>query len=389
MASRIIANNADIDALHPGAKMLLQGLVDKSGLSEIKINSGHRTEAGNAAVGGAKHSQHLDGRAIDLDISGLDDAQKRQLLEAAIDSGARGVGIYPSGNSMHLDTRQSPALWGLTPGAPYAAMSHENAPGWAKDPLKRLFGTTGGAGSSMQGYIDEAASKFGVSPTVMYAIARRESSFNPDAKNPNSSASGLFQFVDKTWTDAKAIYGQKLGMPDTATPFDPKWSSIMAAAVMKENSLVIKQMTGRDAKDGELYIAHFLGGQKAVTMIQASEKTPEVAAALLFPAEAAANPKQFYDKDGMPKSVGTVYTELSKIDGSIPPTDVAGGETKPKPKADDEEAKKENLPTWQNVAAAGPVAVKTGGPSGAQSSSELESFAQRVGASRQSRGLMG
>lgn len=43
-------------------------------------------------------------------------------------------------------------------------------------------------------------------PPIMARIAECESGGNPKAKNPRSSASGKFQFIDSTWKH----YGQKL-----------------------------------------------------------------------------------------------------------------------------------------------------------------------------------
>lgn len=39
----------------------------------------------------------------------------------------------------------------------------------------------------------------GVNPEIAIAIVRCESSFRPGVKNPNSTASGLFQFIRGTW----------------------------------------------------------------------------------------------------------------------------------------------------------------------------------------------
>ena len=47
--------------------------------------------------------------------------------------------------------------------------------------------------------ISYMASKTPVSAETALRIAFCESSYNPTAKNPNSTAKGLFQFIDKTW----------------------------------------------------------------------------------------------------------------------------------------------------------------------------------------------
>ena len=41
--------------------------------------------------------------------------------------------------------------------------------------------------------------QYGIPPEKSLRIANCESSMNPLAKNPNSSAKGLYQFIDSTW----------------------------------------------------------------------------------------------------------------------------------------------------------------------------------------------
>lgn len=124
--------------LDPRTAALLQ-VVQGLGLP-VGVTSTYRSPAHNAAVGGASGSQHTHARAIDLDVSKLNDDQKTVLLHAAVANGARGIGIYPSGNSLHLDTRDAPAVWGMLPGSPYKGMPLSYAPSWAQNPLSTLFG---------------------------------------------------------------------------------------------------------------------------------------------------------------------------------------------------------------------------------------------------------
>ena len=83
----------------------------------ITIGSGYRTEQHNAAVGGVKASQHIQGRALDLyppEGATVGDLERAVLEVYQFDGGRiRGIGIYPWG--VHFDIRPSDRLhrwWG-------------------------------------------------------------------------------------------------------------------------------------------------------------------------------------------------------------------------------------------------------------------------------------
>jgi uncharacterized protein YcbK (DUF882 family) len=121
------------------AQRLLQGLQTTPDLPRVVINSGHRDPERNAAAGGARGSQHIHGNAMDLQTARLSDEDKAKVLAAAIANGARGIGIYPSGN-IHIDTRDAPAIWGPNG---YRGSPIETFPAWARPHLQRLMETGG------------------------------------------------------------------------------------------------------------------------------------------------------------------------------------------------------------------------------------------------------
>ena len=76
------------------------------GDSAVHIISGYRSPASNQLLaettnGVAKHSMHLDGKAIDVRIPGRDLAS---LHKAALHAGGGGVGYYPDSQFVHMDT---------------------------------------------------------------------------------------------------------------------------------------------------------------------------------------------------------------------------------------------------------------------------------------------
>lgn len=95
---------AEID---PQLLMLLDRVSGKFGGSDVlHVISGYRSPETNrklaAASGGvAKHSMHLDGKAIDIRLPGRELAQ---LHKAALAARGGGVGYYPKSQFVHMDT---------------------------------------------------------------------------------------------------------------------------------------------------------------------------------------------------------------------------------------------------------------------------------------------
>jgi hypothetical protein len=133
---------ADIENLEPKTKKFLEDLAAEGIVDTINVNSGFRDPQRNARVGGARASKHIDGLAVDIDVRGMTDEQKSKILESAIAKGARGIGIYPGGNAMHLDLRGEPATWGFSPFGKNKRTTWDQQPDWAHGPLKKLFGQT-------------------------------------------------------------------------------------------------------------------------------------------------------------------------------------------------------------------------------------------------------
>jgi hypothetical protein len=88
---------------------ILQRMRDKCG-KPITINSGYRSPAHNAKIGGAKDSQHMKGTAADLTVSGMTPFQVACLAEevfAEFGVTVGGIGQYDKQKFTHIDVRTS------------------------------------------------------------------------------------------------------------------------------------------------------------------------------------------------------------------------------------------------------------------------------------------
>lgn len=97
------------DRLLPLCRQLeaLRGFVNQP----IRIISGYRSEAYNRAIGGARHSQHVQGRAADIVIPGITAAGVHRIIKKLVAAGEMqlgGLGKYQG--FVHVDIRPSDRL---------------------------------------------------------------------------------------------------------------------------------------------------------------------------------------------------------------------------------------------------------------------------------------
>lgn len=98
----------------------------------------------------------------------------------------------------------------------------------------------------------------------LYRLAQVESNLNPNARNPNSSAKGLFQFVDAT-ADAYGV----------TDPFNVDQQVDAVNRFTEDNRGSLKRALGRDPSPGELYLAHQQGAGGAAKLL-ANPNAPAV-----------------------------------------------------------------------------------------------------------------
>ncbi len=192
--------------------------------------------------------------------------------------------------------------------------------------------------TGVMGSLQRAAAATGVDFGYLVKTAKRESSLNANAHAPTSSAAGLFQFIEQTWLGTLKANGAKHGYGGYADQivrgrdgrymvadagmrkqvlalrYNPDANAVMAAEMTAGHAAYLKGRIGRNATQGELYAAHFLGPDGAADLIRASETRPSAQAASLFPAAARSNRNIFY-AHGQALSVSDVMANLTRTGG--------------------------------------------------------------------------
>lgn len=205
------------------------------------------------------------------------------------------------------------------------------------------------ADGGVRAAIARAAQKTGVDFDYLLAQAKIESSLNPGAKAPTSSAAGLYQFTNGTWLRTLEKHGGDHGMgwadamidggrvndPSArsqimAMRYDADTSALMAAELASDNKADLTATLGREPDAAELYMAHFLGSSGAQQFLSALQTNPGQSAAAILPKAAAANRGIFFD-GGVPRTVaGVMELMRAKVSnamegGGLPPMDYDTG----------------------------------------------------------------
>lgn len=195
--------------------------------------------------------------------------------------------------------------------------------------------------------IADAAARSGVDFGYLYSQAQLESSLDPEAKAPTSSAAGLFQFTRQTWLATLKEHGREHGFAWAADAisrsadgrytiadptlrssildlrYDAGAASAMAAEFARDNQSFLQSQLGRALEPVDLYLAHFLGPAGAAEFLAAHDTDPEGIAAASFPAAATANRSIFYDAAGRARSFSEIRTRfadrMADASNSAPP----------------------------------------------------------------------
>jgi peptidoglycan hydrolase-like protein with peptidoglycan-binding domain len=192
-------------------------------------------------------------------------------------------------------------------------------------------------GSDVLAAIRLGSIRTGVDFSFLMELARVESNFNPAARAPRSSATGLYQFKDHDWLEAIRAFGAEYGLQAYATRvkpvsdtgheqqpivrdplqlevlalrLNPRLSTLMIAETIRRNIPILSSKIGHEPGRTELYLAHYLGLDGAVKFLELLDKAPATIAGDAFPQEAANNPGVFQNAQHKQRTVAEVYRWL-------------------------------------------------------------------------------
>lgn len=136
---------------------------------------------------------------------------------------------------------------------------------------ERAAESAGKAADSFDG-LNDAVGKY------VNNVVKAESGGNANAKNPNSSATGVGQFIESTWLNLfkKHFPDRAQSMADStilALRSDAEISRTLIEAYARENAGILRQ-AGVSVNEAALQLAHFLGPGGAVSVLTAKSGTP-------------------------------------------------------------------------------------------------------------------
>jgi hypothetical protein len=137
--------------------------------------------------------------------------------------------------------------------------------------------------------INNAASTTGVPAQTLAIFGQLESSLGKNVIAQTSTARGPFQFIEKTWLSMLKKYGKEYGYdPSSMTReeqlnlrYNNRASAIMAAELAKENSKILGINPSDPTNVDELYLAHFLGPDRAKNVLSGKGLSEEQKASIM------------------------------------------------------------------------------------------------------------
>ena len=216
----------------------------------FEITSGYRDPEYNERVHGAKQSQHLLHKAVDIVLSNKTKEDTLRFVEIASKNGIGGIGVYSPG-VIHIDIRPNKVAWG-------SDHSSGSIPGWARQTLNAHM-----ASKIDGGYVSD------YDPSM-------DSSSSNDGKNETFTPEMVVTMVNQL--ESKGVTSE-----DLKTLIDLKkkvgtLAGVAATDFVKMNNIIIDKLEGgyyhpKMLKDGRVKDSRF--GGSGETMFGMDRKTGE------------------------------------------------------------------------------------------------------------------
>jgi hypothetical protein len=153
--------------------------------------------------------------------------------------------------------------------------------------------------ADLDAFIDEQAKLNGIPPATLRAVIQAESGGKVDAQSKTSSAQGLMQLINRTFTK---------GGGDPAKRKDPFENIRVGAKVLGQDAAALRKQLNRDVSPEELYATHVLGRGTGSRLLQADPKMT------MAQALKAADPK---NADNIIKSNSKLFGNGNKTVGEV------------------------------------------------------------------------
>lgn len=169
----------------------------------------------------------------------------------------------------------------------------------------------------------------------LLASSLTESHHDPMAHNKRSSATGAFQFTERTWLDLVRRHGAELGeadaaakitvedgKPTVANPADraailalrsnSALAGSLAARYSDENRAHLGKILGHAPTENQVRMAYLLGASGAARLLKAASSEPNVTVDKLLPAAVRSNPTLFLQPGGGVKTASEAVASLER-----------------------------------------------------------------------------
>jgi hypothetical protein len=163
------------------------------------------------------------------------------------------------------------------------------------------------ASNDVYNAIQTASATTGAPFGGMMAIADVESSFNAGAGSTLSSAKGIYQFTNSTWSSVVQQNGNQYNVSSDQI-LDPSSNALMGGAFYNTNVGILQNAGISNPSVGQVYMAHMLGSSGGPSFIQAYQNNPNAPlSSVLSQTQINNNPRWFSGQ----ATVGDAYNNIN------------------------------------------------------------------------------